>query len=71
MNNIWKKTTLTLLMKNADGIIVRQSFSNIVQRPTDQMVQGMGQAIATLTGLTFEAAVLTTTDDVIKIKAAV
>lgn len=71
MNNIWKKTTLTLLLKATDGSIVRQSFSNIVQRPTDDMVQGMGHAIATLTGLTFEAAVLTTTDDVIKIKAAV
>ncbi|WP_156301763.1 hypothetical protein [Secundilactobacillus similis] len=44
MNNIWKKTTLTLLMKNADGVIVRQSFSNIVQRPTDQMVQAWAKS---------------------------
>lgn len=64
MNTTWTKTNLTLMMRTADDKLIRQTFNNLVQAPSDSQIKTFAGVVETLTGNTFDHAIVTTTDDV-------
>lgn len=64
MNTTWTKTTLTLMMRTADDKLIRQSFSNLIEAPSDTQIKSFAGVVETLTGNKFDHAIVTTTDDV-------
>lgn len=64
MNTTWTKTNLTLMMRTADDKLIRQTFNNLVQTPSDSQIKTFAGVVETLTGNTFDHAIVTTTDDV-------
>lgn len=65
MNTTWTKTTLTLMMRAADDDkLIRQTFSNLIEAPSDTQIKSFAGVVETLTGNKFDHAIVTTTDDV-------
>ncbi|WP_203650380.1 DUF1659 domain-containing protein [Secundilactobacillus yichangensis] len=67
MNTTWNKTNLTLIMLDAEGKKIRFSYSNIVEKPSDDQITKFAAVIEKLTNLSFSTASLTTTDDKIQV----
>ncbi|GAK48602.1 hypothetical protein LOSG293_410020 [Secundilactobacillus oryzae JCM 18671] len=64
MEKTWKRTGLTMVMKDENGT-TRHSFSNAVQAPAEADIEAFGEILGTLTGKKFDSAVITTADDVV------
>ncbi|KRL76747.1 hypothetical protein [Secundilactobacillus paracollinoides] len=52
------------MMRTADDKLIRQTFNNLVQAPSDSQIKTFAGVVETLTGNTFDHAIVTTTDDV-------
>ncbi|KRM74496.1 hypothetical protein FC82_GL000125 [Secundilactobacillus collinoides DSM 20515 = JCM 1123] len=52
------------MMRTADDKLIRQSFSNLIEAPSDTQIKGFAGVVETLTGNKFDHAIVTTTDDV-------
>ncbi|MFC6253022.1 hypothetical protein ACFP1H_00010 [Secundilactobacillus hailunensis] len=63
MNTTWNKTNLTLIMMDANDQKVRFSYSNIVEKPSDDQIKKFAAVLEKLTNLTFLSAALSTTDN--------
>ncbi|GAX00397.1 hypothetical protein [Secundilactobacillus silagei] len=63
MNTTWNKTNLTLIMMDANDQKVRFSYSNIVEKPSDDQITKFAAVLEKLTNLTFLSAAIATTDN--------
>ncbi|MCH5461674.1 hypothetical protein HC026_03420 [Lactobacillus sp. LC28-10] len=63
MNTTWNKTNLTVTMLDADDQKIRFSYSNIIEKPSDDQITKFAAVIEKLTNLSFGTASITTTDN--------
>ncbi|KRK47101.1 hypothetical protein FC96_GL000722 [Secundilactobacillus kimchicus JCM 15530] len=55
MNNLWKKTTLTVILHDEiSDKPVKKSYGNVIQGFSTDAVDTFAQGLATLTGLTLD-----------------
>lgn len=68
MNTTWNKTSLTLIMLDANDNKVRFTYGNLIEKPSDDQITKFAAVIASLTNTTFISASVATIDD--KVQAA-
>lgn len=64
MQSTWKKTTITFNLGTDPQHPVRITLANGIANPTPEAVETFGGYLATLTGLPFQHAAVTTQNDV-------
>ncbi|MTV82696.1 hypothetical protein [Secundilactobacillus folii] len=66
MNTTWNKTSLTLMMLDPNNKKVRFTYSNLIEKPSDDQIAKFAAVIAQLTGTVFVSASIATVDDKIQ-----